>query len=339
MRKLIVSDIRDPYLAHLRARGLAAGTVKMHSVFLNRWVSIVGDTRVDLIKPHHVETFFAGGGWSGTTQNLYLSVLRCWIAWLHRHGHLPRHMDPTEGWRNVRTETKEQFWLPVDEFSALLDAADNPRDRAVIAIGLYTFLRGSEVASLRLQDVDFDRNTISVYRWKTKEADVMPMCVELREELERWIKEYKRLMVFNLVPEWYLVPTRKPVTDPHTAKYTRTIEAELLPTVKLFKPYECVKRALQALGYDPKGTGAHSLRRSGARALFDRLRSEGYDGALRRVSAMLGHKDTKTTEIYLGLSLERQQRNELLAGQVMFPAQRRTAKVVPLKEVQGGNRG
>lgn len=339
MQKKTILDVRDPYLAHLKARGLATSTVKMHNVLLNRWLDLVGNTSIHMIRPQHVERFFAGGGWSGKTQNLYLSVFRQFVAWNHRHGYLPKDVDPTEGWRNVRTEVKEQFWLPVDEFGALLDAADNARDRAVIALGLYTFLRGSEVASLRIQDVDFERNTINVYRWKTKQADTMPMCLELREELERWLREYKRLMVFALLPEWHLVPTRLSIIDPVTGRYSTTIEAELKPEVRLFKPYECVKRALLELNYDPKGTGAHTLRRSGARALFDRLRSEGYDGALRRVSAMLGHKDTKTTEIYLGLSLERQQRNELLAGKPMFPDKRHKGKVVPLKGVGNGDRG
>lgn len=337
MRKHTIEDTRDAYIAHLKARGLAPSTLKMHNVLLNRWVTLVGNTRLDMLRPEHVERFFGAGGWSGKTQNLYLTVLRSYLAWCRRHGYIPRDWDPTEGWRNVRTETREAFWLPVEEFGALLDAADNARDRAVIAIGLYTFMRGSEVASLRVQDVNFETNTITMYRWKTKESDTLPMCLELREELERWLHEYRRLMVFQLLPEWYLVPTRKSIVDPETARYTRRIEAEVKPTVKLFKPYECVKRAMERLGYDPKGTGAHSLRRSGARALFDRLRSEGYDGALRRVSAMLGHKDTKTTEIYLGLSLERMQRNELLAGQMMFPDKRHKAKVLRLKGVGNGD--
>jgi hypothetical protein len=33
---------------------------------------------------------------------------------------------------------------------------------------------------------------------------------------------------------------------------------------------------------------------------------------------MLGHKSTKITEHYIGWGLERQQRNEQLAGQPMF---------------------
>lgn len=339
MRKPTILDVRDPYLAHFRARGLTEGTIKGHGVMLNRWVELVGNTRIDLLSAAHVETFFGSGEWGTKTQNHRLAQLRTFVQWLHRHRYLPRDNDPTEGFRNVREESKEAFWLPVDEFSALLDAADSARDRAVIAIGLYTFLRGSEIATIRVQDVDFDRHTMEVYRWKTKQADTMPMCLELEEELQRWLREYKRQSMLHLNPDWYLVPTMKSVVDAFTGRYCTELGAELKPLVPLHKPYDVVKRALAKLGYETRQTGAHTLRRSGARALFDRLRSEGYDGALRRVSAMLGHADTKTTEKYLGLSLERQQRNELLAGKAMFPDKRHKGQVRHLKGVSGGNRG
>lgn len=82
--------------------------------------------------------------------------------------------------------------------------------------------------------------------------------------------------------------------------------------------YRPAQRALEALGYPVLREGEHTLRRSGARAYADQLRSQGYDGALLRVASMLGHKDTKQTEHYIGWHLERQQRNEALAGKSMF---------------------
>ena len=341
---ITVANTRDEYANHLRARGMAPSTVKGHIQILNRWVTLMGDTKVSYIRPQHIDRFFGAAGWSPKTQNLYLSQIRAYFAWCRRMNYLDRAADPTEGWRAVRGESREQFWLPPEEFAALLDASDDPRDRAIIAIGMYTFLRGSEIASLKIQDLDLTRNTLSVYRQKTKDADTLPVCEELAVEMERWLRDYRKLMVFHqgLTPEWYLIPNRKgtvPVWD-----YEKKIvlshrrNAELRPESRIRRPYEAVNRALRELGYDMKGTGAHTLRRSGARALFDRLRSEGYDGALRRVSAMLGHKDTKTTEVYLGLSLERLQRNELLAGKPMFPAlQKQGGKVIPLREVDGGN--
>lgn len=343
-RKPTISEARTPFRYHLVSRGLGERTIKNYMQTLNRWEELVGDTRIDQIQASHVDRFFGEGAWAPKTQNLYLSLLRgVFFPWCRRQGYMPRDHDPTEGWRNAKSEKSEQLWLPVDEFPALLEAADNPRDRAVIALGLFTFARGSELSTLRIQDVDFDKSLLTLYRWKTKDADLMPISSELWSEMDRYLAYYKVNQGFELKPEWYLVPVRSktvPVWDYETRTIdpTRRREADLLPTQRLYRPYEPVKRALRKLGYDPKGSGAHTLRRSGARALFDRLRKEGYDGSLRRVSSMLGHKDTKTTEIYLGLSLEREQRNELLAGQPMFPALR-DATVIPLREVSGGYRG
>lgn len=338
-KKPTISEARTPYRYHLVSRGLGDATVKNHMQILNRWVALVGDTRIDAIREHHLDTFFGEGQWAPKTQNLYLSLLRgVFFPWCRRQGYMLKDYDPTEGWRNAKSERCEQLWLPVEEFPALLNAATNPRDRAVIALGLYTFARGSELSTLRLQDLDLERNRLTLYRWKTKDADVMPVSAELAEEMDRFLRYYRKNVGFDLKPEWYLLPVRgksAPVWDYQRKVIVPELRKDplLQPEVRLFRPYEPVKRALRALGYDPKGTGAHTLRRSGARALFSRLRSEGYDGSLRRVSSMLGHKDTKTTEIYLGLSLEREERNEMLAGQVMFPVLR-DATVVNLREVQ-----
>lgn len=92
-------------------------------------------------------------------------------------------------------------------------------------------------------------------------------------------------------------------------------------------PYRVAQRGLAKLGYDTKQEGEHTLRRSGARALADRLRHEGTDSALLRVASMLGHKDIRITQHYIGWDTERDQRNELLAGQPMFPELRQQARL------------
>lgn len=342
-KKILMSEARDEYLTHLKARGLAKNSLVNSRQVLNRWIDILGDTRVDLIQSHHIDKFFGQGNWAPRTRNLYLRLLRGgFFTWCRRNGYLPRDYDPCDGWGNVRSDLAEQFWLPVEEFSSLLDAADNPRDRAIIALGLYTFMRGSEIRTLKIQDIDMERHQITMYRWKTKQADTLPISSELAAELNRWFAEYKKLTSFQLMPEWFLVPARQQIQmawDHQKGMLQPTgVELGFKTMTPVSAPYNCVKKALRELGYETKGTGVHTLRRSGAYALYTRLRKDGYDGALKRVSSMLGHSDSKTTEIYLSVSLERQERNELLAGLPMFP-DTVVANVVPLKGAVGGNRG
>src|SRR5690606_30101648 len=82
-----------------------------------------------------------------------------------------------------------------------------------------------------------------------------------------------------------------------------------------------VQGALGALGYPTRGEGCHTVRRSVARAFFDSMATDtGYDAALRTVSAMLHHKSSATTEIYLGLTSERVRRDSLLRGRPFLSA-------------------
>ena len=342
MPKLVtISDAQIEYEKHLRARGLARRSVKSQMQTLNHCRTVWGGgQQLAKVRPEHLDRLFMHGDWSPNTRNLHLSNLRGFFTWARRNGSLPKDYDPTEGWRNIRAERKEKTWLPIEQFPELLNACDNGRDRAIIAIGLFTFLRGSEVSTLRIRDVDFQRNTLDIYRHKTKQGDVLPVSSELKRELLMWLNEYELRVNRPLNPDWFLVPAQGPL--PMTYDFTKrklqpTGEpSQLRPDTPMGKPYEVVKRALRRVGMDPHGSGMHTCRRSGARALFDRLRHEGYDGALMRVSSMLGHADTKTTEIYLGLSIERQQRNELIAGKPMFPDLITTATVTSLKEVAHG---
>lgn len=331
--KLRLSDAIDEFHRALEARGKKPRTIYNNLQPLHAALEIWGNIYVASIKPHHIERLFAGRRWSESTRNLYLSNLRGnFFAWARLHRHIPKDYDPTDGWRSVRVPKKERFWLPVEEFGDLLDAATCERDRAIIAIGLFTFCRGSEISGLHIRDLDFERYTVNIYREKTSQQDVLPMAGELAEELRIWLNWYENKMG-GLHPDWYLVPSRMPLPmkqDEFGVLRPTGEEPKLRPLQRYGKPYDGVKRAMARLGYTEKGHGAHDLRRSGARALFDRLRSEGYDGALMRVSSMLGHADTKTTEKYLGLGIERQQRNELLAGKQMFPAMRRDRKILQI---------
>lgn len=326
------------YEMHMRARGLSRSTQKGNLQPLNRALRVWGDLDVDQIRPEHVDMLFMDGAWSPATQNLYLTVLRGgFFKWCRVHGHMPRDFDPTEGWRNVRVATREKFWLPVEEFPDLLDAAACERDRAVIAIGMFTLMRGSEIRTLRIRDVDFDRGEVSMYRHKTKQADVLPLTNELNRELVTWLNYYRHRMG-RLEPDWFLTPARGPLPmtwNEAAGKLQPTGEpASIRPTTVYGKPYEAVKRALRALGHDDSHQGVHSTRRAAARALFDRLRSEGYEGSLMRVSSLLGHANVVTTERYLGLGIEKAQRNELLANKDMFPGLGK-GKVVRLEARHG----
>lgn len=319
-----VREAGDSYLAFMTARGLAKSTVTTNRNLLNHAYRTWGDIAVDEIQPRHVDDLFIGRSWSTGTRNIYLIALRNFLKYCRTHGYLAADFDPTSGWRTQTVEKREKTWLSLPALGALLDAAGHARDRAFIALGIYTFMRASEIVQLRWKDIDLQRNEIHIYRVKTKQADQLPICAELRYELAAWAV-YVQQELGDIDPEWFVVPSIGPRPMKGVAGKRKLVPSgepnRLRPDRPIGRPQRIVKQAMEAIGVGGVGDGCHVLRRSGARSLFEQLRETGYDGSARRVQSMLGHASVITTEIYLGIDNERRQRNEMLAGHVMFPDQ------------------
>lgn len=334
-RSTPLTEAIEQYKLHMEARGLEPRTMKNNLQPVTRGLAEWGNIQTGSITGQHIDRLFRRAQWGPTTRNLYLGSLRGFFTWCRREGHIAKDFDPTAGWSTMRTPRRDRMRLDVSEFPSLLDACRHPRDRYVCALGLYTFLRGGEIATLTVADLNLGDHELTIYRHKTKEQDILPVCTELAQESERWLSHYRSTT--NRVPlphYWYLAPSKQPNRTrqnplTHRIEVVHDELAPLRPEAQMTHPYRAVQRALAGLGWETKGEGEHTLRRSGARALFDELRDQGYDGALMRVSSFLGHKDVKVTQTYLGLNLEKTQRNESFAGKRMFAASGEAA-VLPL---------
>jgi len=184
-------------------------------------------------------------------------------------------------------------------------------------------MRASEIRLLRIKDVNLATDEISVRVPKTKDSDVMPISAEMGEELRRWLTHYTD-QAGPLDLDWFLVPGQA-LTEWERGEHgqiVRPTSRQLVPSAQVRKPHEIVKQALKRLGWaDVSREGVHTLRRSGARALYDELAaSDGHSNALETVSAMLHHSVMATTQIYLGLTESRRKRDRLIAGKPMFPS-------------------
>lgn len=320
MNKVYLSDAIDQFTQHSKAQGLAANTIKNRTVCLHHALACWGNIQVRAIEPRHVDLLFSSKNWNAATRNNYLAQLRLFFKWCRNHRILGRDDDPTATWSKQREEKKEQIRVPQDRFGELLEATGTPLDRIIVSLGLFLFVRGSEITSMQVSD---DRGEeIRVVRHKTKKVDYLPVCSELRVELDRWKREYARLIGQPPQPDHYLVPRRMPPGVAGEFKNIQDFQPNVLagvhPDRPFLNPFHAVKRTLKTIGYEVKGTGVHTLRRSGARAMFDNLRAEGNDGALLRVQSMLSHSDPKVTTRYIGLELEREHLKDMFAGKPMF---------------------
>lgn len=322
------------YERHLVARSIAASTAHTRLLTVMALIQVVGDLDTARVEAVHVDRLFtAKAEWAPGTRNNHQSHLRLFFEWCRFRGFMRKDSDPLFGWSHQKYSTPDRLRIPVTEWERLFGACSTEIQKIIIATGLFLFLRSSEQQAIQLKHVHLDRSEIEIYRKKTRDHDTMPISSELDSYLRPHLVWLAGQGISH--PDHYLIPTR---TYPrNSADGTGFIAGtgKLNPDRAFLHPHRYVQRVLAKAGYPTHQEGEHTLRRSGARAYFDSLVSQGYDGALRRVQSMLGHKNAAMTEHYLGLTLDRQRRNNDLRGQPMFPALQ-DVHVIPLREVVHG---
>ena len=318
-----LSDAIQLYLADRTAKGVKRNTTRNDKSKLTRLLADIGNIQVSQIRPQHLDLFWSRRTtWGPATMNIAHATLNSFFRWCQIRGYMPKDRNPLEGGRRLKEPPRKRVIIPQQEFATFLDGIEDPRARAMVAIGLYLFTRISETAGLRWQDVDMHNGTVEVFRDKTETLDTLPLCDELKHELDRWRLTYAAAIGRQLLPADLVIPGwQKPRVVGAPGKKGEFVEKEkghYLPQTKAHITYS-VKKALRDAGYYEAYEGGHTLRRSGATALYNQLTKVGHDRAIRICQAMLGHSDIRTTEIYLRLDLDRKVRNDLLAGKPMFP--------------------
>lgn len=173
-------------------------------------------------------------------------------------------------------------------------------------------LRRSELARLRIKDVDLARGTLTVRQGKGDKDRMTVMPASLRDELARQIERVRGLWEKDRAAglagvyihgalgrkfsraaesfEWFwLFPARQTSIDPECSVRRRHhMHAQVYSDV--------IKRAAKAVGIE-KWVTSHALRHSFATHLLEM----GTD--LRTIQELLGHEEITTTEIYLHVAV------------------------------------
>jgi site-specific recombinase XerD len=167
----------------------------------------------------------------------------------------------------------EQF-LPVvlsgEEVKQFFAAARTLKQRTLFMCAYACGLRVSELASLRIADIDSQRMAIHVRLGKGKKDRYIPLSTNLLSLLREYWREYR--------PETWLFsgrPKQNPISDAAIAGHCREV------------------RARANLG---KHVTVHSLRHSYATHLME----AGAD--LRTIQVLLGHRNIRTTAKYTHVS-------------------------------------
>ncbi|MGW0682845.1 tyrosine-type recombinase/integrase [Streptomyces sp. NPDC002754] len=212
---------------------------------------------------------------------------------------------------------KPKTRLTQDQLLLLLEQAEDPVVRMMIALAMQTALRISDIRKIQVRHIDLQSGVIHVWIKKTGRYDAIPVTADLEGELRRYLVRVKLQD-----PELFLFPGKKRIGF-GVWDYDWTRMPQYNWAAGQFK------EVLDSSGIViERGEAWHVIRRSVARLLFDRLREEmSHDHALRVVMVWLGHMQAATTERYLGLDAEVLARDRLLRGQVFLA---RDPKVTPL---------
>lgn len=347
--KVRLSETMDAYMLRRKNSGITEGVRRNEQSTLTRLLKQCGgNLYMDSIRDSHVDDTIAELGKTNTPRSLanHFFTLKGFFQWCVDSGRISRH--PMAGMKPPEFTVRERNRLEVSKFPALLDAALFPRDRFLMAMGLYTLSRTVEILNVKIGDVKHDLRRIRMDVAKVRGrnrigTDLKPITIELQDELDRWLIEYSR-MFGRLEDDWYLIPTRtqgQPVRvarngDP-LAPGARMVNWNYVPTRKIGKtsPKNIVQEALEAVHFPTRaddgtalGEGMHTLRRSGARARYDAKRWMGHDNAIRHVQMLLNHANAGMTETYIGINLDKIERDEELIDDYMYPQNRTDGKVV-----------
>lgn len=337
--KVRLSEAQDAYKKRRTLQGVTAGTIRNEQSSLTKLLTVIGSNiYMENIRDTHVDDTLAEMSMTNSPRSMVnkFNEMRGFFNWCVETGRLKR--SPMAGMKPPTFTVTERNRLEVSKFPALLDAARSPRDRILLAMPLYTLGRSIECITPRIGDVkkDLSRIKMDVAKKRGRDevaTDLKPITIELQEELDRWFSVYSRLFG-KLQDDWYIIPTltagnpvrikREKPGDPGA----RMVGQHYVPTRRVSEniPKQIVQEALEAVGYPTRaddgtalGEGMHTLRRSGARARYDAKRWMGHDNAIRHVQSLLNHKYAFMTEHYIGINLDKIQRDEELIGDYMYP--------------------
>lgn len=357
--------VMGEFQQYLESLDRSPETIRNRMLYIERFRQVTcslcyaDDVYVSTTNEKHVTSYFQelSRTCGAAAKNNALVALRMFFRFCRRRGYVNQYHDPLQDRGYFKYTPNPKYYLPAERFPELLNAGEDYHleDRAILACLLYTFGRQSDVKAIQFNRVHLGEEMIELYQPKTQRWMPRNMAPQLRVELDRWLTWYAdsvghrgSLQQFTAEhPSYYLVPGRQWDRSEYRA---RAGDWRFHPDMYYLQPERyhrnmenVVKRALSRMDiqlpggrHSPMaGIGGHTIRRSGARAMFDHLCDViGENKALVQVSEMLGHNTLKQTLTYIGRDIENDRLNRWLKTNDPFGlewGEQDDADVIPLR--------
>ena len=263
-----ISPLRQRMIEDMEVRGFIACTQRGYIAAVRDFTVFFGRSpdqadAEDLRRyQHHMRT----QGASATTMNFAVSALRFFFGVTLGRG------DAEVGMTTVRLPQRLPVILSPEEVSRLLDAAPGLKSRAALSLAYGAGLRALEVVSLKVSDIDSDRQVIRVEQGKGRKDRYAMLSDDLLELLRTWWRTGREQGV--MLPGGWLFPGLNPVNH--------------LSTRQLRRIFHAAKAAAEI----DKRVSLHTLRHCFATHLLE----QGVD--IRLIQVLLGHTKLNTTAHY-----------------------------------------
>jgi integrase/recombinase XerD len=265
-----VTHLRQMTLEELERRNYSEGTTRRYLRFVERFAQHFGKSP-DKLSPDHLRSYQAYLPKvkkldPGTVENHVAALRFLFIRTLGRHEF--RQFLPYP-----KTRRKLPKILSQEEVARLIEASNSLFERTLPMVLYGTGMRRSEVARLKIADIDSQRMVIHVVNGKggkDRDLPLSPKSLETLRAYWRWLK-----------PQIYLFPSRM----------HRASEQPITDKIVWRACNEAARRAGIRKTVTP-----HLVRHSWATHLLE----AGTD--LRTIQLLLGHEDLEVTARYLHLS-------------------------------------
>ena len=221
--------------------------------------------------------------WGFPSQDINKLYIKLFLNWTYKNNLTKISGDmllPKIVWHrktNIRT------YYTKEEVIKLLNAIDirtkqGKEDYLIISLICYLGLRISDVVGLKLSNINFNDNTISIIQYKTNNLLTLPLIDKVKYPLLDYLKNVRSK---DTGLDYIFITFAEP--------YRHHIELKTHNYI--------VKNYLIKAGIDINGRkhGFHSLRHSFSTSLLNE------DTSLYSISTILGHQDIKTTMSYLDI--------------------------------------
>ena len=284
----VFATLIDQFIEFGRSqRGLAEVTLKNHrqtATWFLEWVGTRIEHDLHRLTADDLAAYFQQGpcaGWSRASIAGQVASLRVLLRWMRDRGLCPAKL--AESIRAPRLYAHERYpvgpaWSQVQQLlgSAQGATARDLRDRAILLLLAVYGFRSAEVRCLRLEDIDWERETISPPRPKQRKTGIYPLTREIGVAIIAYLRHARPPSQHRNV----FLSLRRPF---------RPLTGGGLGTM--------VRVRQSRLGQKLKQYGPHGLRHACATYLL----AEGF--TLKEIGDHLGHSMIRATEAYAKVDL------------------------------------